>query len=539
MKPPDTNRLLRIFCGARFGVAGLLLTLGPFIPPELLGGANHGLLRMALVAVVISSGALLLVGALAQPRRIATLLCVLDVVLITAVVAGTGGPRSIFTFLYVLSVIAACVLLSRPASLAIAGVASVLYIGLVYWRTIFPMAVFFEPPAETTAFEVLTMFMNSGTFLVVAIVAGGLAERFHTTREELETHRRDLRDLQAFKDLIFHSVDTGLIALDREHRITAFNRAAEAITGRDAAVVMGEPGGMILGASLPLESIEAAVTSTPGTSQRHETALERPDGTMIPVRLTFSPLCSGDGARVGLIAACEDLSRIRQMEARMRQADRLASLGRMAANIAHEIRNPLASLTGAVEALARPASFEDERERLVRIVLRESDRLNAVISDFLDYARPAPLALERVNVADILDDVLVLLERGSLPPAVKPLRDFPAELPWRVDAHQFRQAIWNLCLNAVEAMPDGGELTVGAAGHRDRLEVWVSDTGDGIEVGEVSQIFEPFFSTKPHGSGLGLALVHRVVSDHAGHVDVRTAPESGTTITLTLPVQHG
>jgi two-component system, NtrC family, sensor histidine kinase PilS len=531
----DTNRPLRIFLGARLGLAVLLLALGPFLPKDLVPEGNASMLAVALLAAVVSSGALLFRGAVDQPRRLAWFICVLDTVLVTAVVSATGGPQSIFTFLYVLSVIAASVLLSRTGGVAIAGAASALYIGLVFGRTVLAMTAFFEPPRETTALEVLTMFLNAGTLLVVAIVAGGLAEQFHQTHQELETRRRDLRDLQAFKDLIFHSVGTGLIALDGDHTVTAFNRAAEDITGLDAVDAVGRHGRSLFGPSVPLDAIEATIETSPRTSAHHETTLRRPDGAAVPVRLTFSALTSGDGARVGLIAACEDLSAIREMEARMRLADRLASLGRMAANIAHEIRNPLASLSGAIEALTGPATTDDERGRLSGIVLRESDRLNQIIKNFLDYARPAPLATTSVNVADIVDEVLVLLEHGSLPATIKIGRAFPAVLLWRVDAQQFRQALWNLCRNAVEAMADGGELAVSAAVVRGQLEVSVTDTGEGIAAGDLPQIFEPFFSTKSGGSGLGLALVHRIVADHGGRVDVRSTPGFGTTFTLTLP----
>src|SRR2546429_4583974 len=189
-------------------------------------------LALALLIAAASSGVLLLFGPGAQPRPVAWLFGLLDIVLITAIVASTGGGRSIFGFLYVLSVTGACVLLSRTGGLAMAGVASVLYAGVVLGRTVFPTNVFYEAPGETTALELLSMFLNAGTFMIVAIVAGGLAEQFRATSLELETKQKDLRDLQVFKDLVFQSVGTGLIALDRDHRITAFNGAAEEITGR-------------------------------------------------------------------------------------------------------------------------------------------------------------------------------------------------------------------------------------------------------------------------------------------------------------------
>ena len=535
----NVNGLLRGFSWARLALAALLLTLGPFVPADLMPGRQPAILALALLVAVASSGALLVVGSVAQPRHVAWLVCLLDVVLITAVVAATGGARSMFAFLYVLSVMGACVLLSRTGGLAIAAAASMLYTGIVLGRTVLPMSVFFDTPEETTALELLTMFLNSGTFLIVAIVAGGLAEQFRTTRQALETQHRDLLDLQAFKDLVFQSVGTGLIALDREHRVTALNRAAEEITGRAASEAIGRPWSVLFGDAVALDAIDAAIEDNPRTSTLHETTLRRPDGTAAPVRLTFSALRSGEGARLGLIGACEDLSAIRQLEARMRQADRLATLGRMAANIAHEIRNPLASLTGAIEVLATPATTAEARDRLSQIVMRESERLNQIIKDFLEYARPAPLTLETVSVATTLEEVLVLFEHRARPGSLKIVREFSALLHWRVDPQQFKQVVWNLCLNAVQAMPDGGELRLGAAAASGQmLAVWVSDTGAGIAPDDLPHVFEPFFSTKAEGTGLGLALVHRIVQEHGGEIDVRSTPGFGTTFTIMLPARH-
>lgn len=531
--------LLHRFSWARLGLAALLLTLGPFVPADLMPGKQPAMLALALLVAVASSGALLLLGPVGRPRHIAWLICLLDVVLITAVVAATGGARSMFAFLYVLSITGACVLLSRTGGLTMAAAASVLYTAIVLGRTVLPTSVFFDTPEETTALELLTMFTNSGTFLIVAIVAGGLAEQFRTTRAALETQRRDLLDLEAFKDLVFQSVGTGLIALDREHRVTALNRAAEEITGRAAGEVIGRPWSALFGDAVSLDAIDAAIEDNPRTSTLHETTLRRPDGTATPVRLTFSALRSGEGVRLGLIGACEDLSTIRQMEARMRQADRLATLGRMAANIAHEIRNPLASLTGAIEVLATPATTAAARDRLSQIVMRESERLNQIIKDFLDYARPAPLTLETVSVATTLEEVLVLFEHRARPGSLKIVREFSGPLHCRVDPQQFKQVVWNLCLNAVQAMPDGGELRVGAAAASGRrLEVWVSDTGAGIAPEDLPHVFEPFFSTKREGTGLGLALVHRIVQEHGGEIEVRSTPGLGTSFTFMLPVRH-
>ncbi|HEU5319439.1 MAG TPA: ATP-binding protein, partial [Methylomirabilota bacterium] len=497
-----------------------------------------GLLAGLAVVAMLPSAGLLLKGAGARPRRLAWLVCLLDTALITAVVAATGGARSIFTFLYVVSVTAACVLLSRAGGLTVAALSSLLYAGLVFGVTVFPVAFLLEAPQETTALEILTMFVNAGTLLVVAILAGGLAQRFHATHEALETHQRDLADLEAFKDLVFHSVTTGLVALDRRHRITAFNRAAEEITGIAAGDAVTRQWADVFGVAVPLATVEALADGGVRGANVHEVTLGRRGGAAVPARLSFAPLRAGDGARVGLIAAIEDLSTMREMEARLRQADRLASLGRMAANIAHEIRNPLASLTGAIEVLAGSVQTGEMRERLAHIVLKESGRLNDIIKGFLEYARPAPLARVPVNVAEVLDEVLVLVEHRAVPGTLKVVREFPPSLPWDLDPQQFRQAVWNLCVNAHEAMAEGGELKVRAHATPARLEVQVSDTGEGIPAADAPHIFEPFYSTKSGGTGLGLALVHRIVQDHGGEIAVHSTPGAGTVVTLALPAAH-
>jgi two-component system sensor histidine kinase PilS (NtrC family) len=528
----DVARVLRVFAWSRLIVAVLIALTAPFIPADLLPRTNAGLLLAAFLTAVASSAAVLRLAATVGPQRTAWWVCMLDVVLVTGVVATTGGAKSILTFLYVLLVMAAGVLLSRVGGLMIAALSSGLYTALVFARTVVPVTHFWEPIGEGIALEILTIFVNAGTMLVVGIAAGGLAARILAAQRELETRGRDLKDLTVFKDLIFQSVGTGLIALDRDQRITAFNRAAEAISGVPAVRAVGRQWAELFGAPAPAVPALDARAST-----RDETELSRPDGTRVPVRVTTSPLLSSDGLRIGVIATCDDLSPIREMEARMRQADRLAALGRLAANIAHEIRNPLASLTGAIEALASGGS-RDERERLTQIVLRESERLNDMIKAFLDYARPTPLATAVIDVAEVLEEVLLLLTHRELPPGLKIVRDFPPALLWDVDQHRLRQALWNLCLNAVEAMPAGGELTVSAAADERALRISITDTGDGIARNDLAHIFEPFFSTKPAGSGLGLALVHRIARDHGGEVDVRSTPGTGTTFVLALPASN-
>jgi two-component system sensor histidine kinase PilS (NtrC family) len=474
-------------------------------------------------------------------ERIAWFQFGLDALLITGIVTASGGPRSVFIPLYVMLVVGSCFVLSRTGSLTVAVMCSLLYVFPVLGRTILP---FLEigTPGENTTVEILTVFMNAGVLLVVAVLTGALAGRYHELHQDMEDQRKHLSDLQAFRDLIFESVGSGLVAVDPTGRVTAFNRAAESITGVGTSEAIDQPWETIFGQGVILEEVRRAVSEGSEPSPRYEFRLRRRDGQEVPVGISFRSLRSGTGDLAGLIGVCQDLSSIKQMEQRMRQADRLAAVGRLSANMAHEIRNPLASISGAVEALSRDLPPDHARGQLVEIVLRESARLNQIVGDFLEYARPAPMVPLEINMAEILDEVLLLIEHRSLPANLKVIREYGDTLPTRADPQRFRQAVWNLCLNAVQAMPEGGELRVSARSlreHGDRLQVSIADTGQGIADSDLPHIFEPFFSTKPEGSGIGLALVYRVVEEHGGSIEVRSRIGDGTIFILTLPSPDG
>lgn len=477
----------------------------------------------------------------ARPERIAWFQFGLDALLITGIVTASGGPRSVFIPLYVLLVVGSCFVLSRAGGLIVAAMCSLLYVLPVLGRTILPMLEV-GAPSGNTAVEILTVFMNAGVLLVVAVLAGALAARYHELQQHMEDQRKHLSDLQAFRDLIFESVGSGLVGVDPAGRVTAFNRAAESITGVRADEAVDQPWESIFGQGVNLEDVQRAVAEGSEPAPRYEFRLRRRDGQEVPVGISFWSLRSGAGDVAGLIGVCQDLSSIKQMEQRMRQADRLAAVGRLSANMAHEIRNPLASISGAVEALARDLPPDHTRSQLVEIVLRESARLNQIVGDFLEYARPAPMASLEINMAEILDEVLLLIEHRTLPANLKVAREYGDTLPTRADPQRLRQAIWNLCLNAVQAMPDGGELRVGARSLRERagrLQISITDTGQGIADSDLPHIFEPFFSTKSEGSGIGLALVYRVVEEHGGSIEVRSRVGEGTTFTLTLSASDG
>ena len=540
IEPPTLSVYLRRVSWARLWLAGLLLVAGALLVLWSAFPYSFRLFALCLCGAALASAAFLwALPSVTNLSRFAWLQLTLDIALETAIVAVTGGAQSVFAFLYILSIVAASILLSRPGGVAMAGLASFLYTGLLLGRTVFPLG-FLAEPTETTALEILTILTNTGVFLVVAILTGSLTERGRRVHRALADQQRDLNDMQAYKDLIFHSVGSGLIALDRAGRITAFNRAAEEITGFKAEAAVGQPWEGIFGQSLAFDQILATVAREGRQVRRLETLIRRKDGRQVPLGMSFWPLTSSQGELAGVIGVCQELTEIKQMERRMREADRLAVIGRLAANIAHEIRNPLASLSGAIEVLARDLAPDESRTHLMEIVLRESDRLNMIIKDFLEYARPAPPAYGLVNLAEILDEVLLLLEHRAHASPPKVIREYGEHLPAYLDSQQMRQAIWNLCLNAVEAMPEGGELRVAARSRRDGtwqqwLEVEIGDTGGGIRPEDLPHIFEPFYSTKAGGSGLGLALVQRVVQDHGGEIEARSAQGAGTTFVVSLP----
>ena len=499
---------------------------------------------VAAVSAAALISCLLLIGRARslELRGFAWMQICLDVALVTGIIASSGGSRSVFSFLYVLTVLEGSFLLARRGGLVAATLASLLYVDVVLGRHLLALLHLAEP-AERTTLDALTVLLNAAVLLTIAVLAGSLAERYYLAQRNLESQRKDFSDLQAFRDLIFQSVGSGLIAVNPEGRVTAFNRAAESITGVAQREALGQTWGALFGGEVNLDEVRLAVATPGAKSQRYEIRLKRNDGQEVPVGVSFWSLSSGEGEAVGLIGVCQDLSSIKRMEERVRQADRLATIGRLSANMAHEIRNPLASLSGAIEALVGELPPDPGRNRLVEIVLRESDRLNRIIRDFLEYARPAPMTTHLVNLADLLAEVVLLLEHRSLPAELKVVREFGDALPARVDPQLLRQAVWNLCINAVQAMPDGGELRLGGrllpGGGTAPLQLWVTDTGHGIAEGDLPHIFEPFFSTKVEGSGIGLALVYRVVQDHGGQIEVRSQAGVGTTFLLTLPSTDG
>jgi two-component system sensor histidine kinase PilS (NtrC family) len=345
--------------------------------------------------------------------------------------------------------------------------------------------------------------------------------------------------MQAFSRHIVDSLTSGLTTTDMDGVIVTFNRAAEAITGVPAPEASGRKAAEILQLPASLHALFGPRESRPRQT-RIEYPFTRRDGKPIEVGVSAAPLMTPRG-ETGFILTFQDVTEARRLEREARVQQRLAAVGEMAAGIAHEIRNPLASMSGSIQILRQELPLTDEQGQLMDIVLRESERLNDTIRSFLAYARPQRQAMTHGDVRQIITDTATLLQNSSECADTHRIAvDVPAEPVWlQADQGQIRQIVWNLATNGLRAMPDGGCLTLAAVrpgGDGAEVLISVSDEGVGIPQEEVDNIFQPFRGGFARGSGLGLSIVHRIVSDYGGEVRVTSTRGAGTTVFVTFPV---
>ncbi len=397
----------------------------------------------------------------------------------------------------------------------------------------------FLPPIRVASY---TVAANAIAFVAVALLSGSLAERLQRADDRLAVASTALADLQAFNEHVIESLTSGLITTDRAGRVVSLNRAAEQITALPAAARHRTPGGR--DPAGPAEFAELLDAELGGAeSQRADYSYRTADGSRREIGLSAAHLVTPDGP-AGYLLTFQDVTEIRRLEHEARRRQRLAAVGEMAAGIAHEIRNPLASMRGSIQVLRAELSLTDEQASLMDIVLRESDRLNETIRSFLAYARPQAAVPKAVDLMRVLTDAATLLRNSpELKPGHRVVVDGPADgLVVDADEHQIRQVVWNLATNGLRAMPDGGTLRLvarpssddrrprgpcgGRPGRRDPRRA------AGHAVSAVSRLLRP-------GSGLGLAIVHRIVQDHRGEVVVESEVGRGTEVTVRLPSGRG
>jgi two-component system sensor histidine kinase PilS (NtrC family) len=379
------------------------------------------------------------------------------------------------------------------------------------------------------------MFVYFMAFAVVAVLVNHLGEELRIKGKELKQKQLDYRRLEAFHQNIVQSLDSGLITTDPNGKVSFLNRTAYRILG--ITEEYRSPSRDLDALLSPLVEIltEERVTSNSQVS-REEIAFCRPDGKTIQLGISRSPLREMHSDVVGSILIFQDITRIKEMEERIRRADRMVSIGHMAAGIAHEIRNPLASLSGSIQVLREDTPSNEGNLELMDIILRESDRLNRLITDFLLFAQPPKCQFGPITLNQLIYETLQMVRNSpDFDGHISLSAAYDHEVRVLGDANQLRQVLWNLFLNAIQEMRDGGELGVAVGLEGDFAKVAVSDTGRGIDNPDQGKIFEPFFTTKESGTGLGLAIAHRIVESHGGEIRVESAIGQGTTFTLLLP----
>jgi len=470
-----------------------------------------------------------------------------DAVIVSALVYLTGGVSSYFTSLYTLPIIAASTIQSQRTGMMVGVLSSVMYAGLASAQYFGTPALPVVVGADSRPQERVALFivgLNIFGFLAVAALSGWLAERLRRTGAALEQTSNQLADLQAFSEHVISSLTGGLTTTDIEGRILTFNKAAEAITGATAAEALQRRAAEIL--QLPSEFAEL-FGSREGRPRlpRVEYVFKCADGREIELGISTAILRTPRG-EVGFVFTFQDVTEARRHEREARIQQRLAAVGEMAAGIAHEIRNPLASMSGSLQILRQELPLSEEQSQLMDIVLRESDRLNETIRSFLAYARPQRNASARLDVRQIVTDAATLLQNSAELLETHAVRcDVPPEPVWCLaDEAQIRQIVWNLATNGLRAMAEGGTLTLAATvaqpepGKPDMVALAVTDEGIGIDPDELDGILQPFHGGFARGTGLGLSIVHRIVSDYGGELVMTSERGKGTTVTVKLPAAN-
>ena len=472
-----------------------------------------------------------------------------DAVLAAGLVLLTGGIHSIFTFLFFLAIFSGALLLGRRGAMFAASCGSLGLAAIVIlqfgdfefvWRLI-PDTV-----PRTGRVPVYALIIHLVGFYTVAALSGYLAEKLGQVGSELERRRLDIRELRALNDNIVRSLASGLITIDVDGHTIFTNAAAEKITGFKAAELSMQP----LVETVPeLEPVVSAADAVADLvpRPRFEQRILRSDGKEVYLGISVSALRNASGEVTGHILIFQDVTELKTMRAAILRQEHLSAIGKLSAAIAHEIRNPLASISGSIEMLRMLLDPPEDERKLMDIVIREVDRLNTLIEDFLDYARPAQSKRVSVSTYKLVTETIRMFERdptlGSnvafeLDASLNPDSDFRVY----ADPAQIQQVLWNLLRNASEAMPAGGAVRVGQSTHHDPwkdrqyVSLSVRDYGTGLPEEVIPYLFEPFFTTKSNGTGLGLATCHRIVTAHKGQLTAENAEGGGARFVVTIPV---
>lgn len=532
---PGVRNLLLVRTGITFALLASVVSVH-FREPGLL--LDEGF-RFLYVAVVVSYGWLLLRyagwGTGELPGPVAVLQAIVDVAFVSIIVLATGMVDSVFTFMYIVVILLGSIEQFMRGALTWALVSAIAYTAMAWLQM---KGVLLPPGLEDVRLDtghfLRAVTTNSIGFLLTGVLSGLLGQDIRVSRLRVRDREEDLRELERFNKYVVDNIPSGIITADVQGRAGLINGAACAILGVKADEVQGKPVEDLFGGLSP------GFLREDHRSPRPEFTFRRADGTEIFLGFSLSPLRNSAGEVIGRVVIFQDLTPIKRMEERIRIADRLAGVGELAAGLAHEIRNPLASIAGASQMLAESGDIADEGRQLLDIIGRESTRLNGLISGFLAFTGPSPRNVGPVDLAPLVDRVAEALRAGEArEKGVEVERKGLASVCTEGDGEQLSQVIWNLARNAVQATPSGGRVCFDLSvreRHPERFAVMsVSDTGKGIDPAVAERICKPFFTTKEGGTGLGLAISQRIVALHRGFLEVRSVPGEGSTFSVFLP----
>jgi two-component system sensor histidine kinase PilS (NtrC family) len=461
-----------------------------------------------------------------------------DLLIITGLVYVAGGVRTGFLLLYPLSVLSATMLVPRRGALAVAGVATAFYGGLLAAVRLDVVS----PQGLSDVLElgvgdlVYSAFVLGVALATVALLGSYLAESLQRAGRELRDAAVEVADLRELNQVIVDSIQSGLMTTDAEGRILYVNAFGAAILGRAPAGLRGLPVRDVFHSAL-LGREELRARAATRALARLELAYRHPAGSAMDLGVSVTPLATTEVGRGGYLVVFQDLTDIRRLEQELRTNEKLAAVGEMTAQLAHEIRNPLGSIRGSAQILAGESGLDGEQGRLLGIISRESKRLSDTLNRFLYQARSSGGGRDVVDLKPLLEEAVTLLRNGAEvgPDHVVHFESDAGPHICLADPDQIAQVFWNLARNALEAMPDGGRLDVRLRRAASEVLVTVHDQGRGMGREEQRRLFEPFHSATPMGTGLGLAIVYRIVREHGGDIHVRSVPAEGTEVEVRLP----
>lgn len=458
----------------------------------------------------------------------------LDALMITWLVWRTGDLSSPYVTLYIVLISVSSIFLKPRSTLVVGLLCVFLFVTLATLVTFGVIDT--SDAARSVGSTIQIVSFHVVALLVVGLLASRLSER-RFSGEQLKEAAANLANLRALHERIIESIRSGLITTDLEGRIFTFNAAAAEITGHTVEEMTGRSIFELFGDIR--QAIDLSVAVSEGEQQpRFEADLVTPEGFAVRIGYAISRLFSETGESTGLIITFQDLTEIRSMEESVRRKDRLAAVGRVGAGLAHEIRNPLGAMRGAIQVLQSNTPPESVQADLMGIILRESDRLNSIITNFLSFSKPKVGSYTEIDICEAVRDTMTLLRHS---PDVSKNHVIDAAIPDTpvfifADVTQIKQIFWNLARNAIQAMPNGGTLKIAVEPiPNNRIRITFEDTGRGMSVDQVEQLFEPFSHSTSGGTGLGLSIVYQIIRDHNGTINVRSLEGEGSTITIELP----